>query len=151
MSASADNVTRRSRWLDWKAKTPISAELAGNEPSKPTKLGFDGFVGAMSAECPEIAADGGLARLAPVTEFVSLKGGLVVPVPALRLALDLEARGFRMRVDEHQQFVIEPTSTLTEADLAAIGRWRLHLGAITARARASVTHQRVRNPPRLYK
>jgi hypothetical protein len=66
---------------------------------------------------------------APIT-FVTLKGGLVLPVPAVRLALDLEQRGFRMSLDPDQQFQIEPTATLTEADLAAIRRWRLHLAAI---------------------
>ena len=81
-----------------------------------------------------------LAILAP-TEFVTLKGGLVVPLPALRLALDLEHRGFRLALDEHQQFVIEPTSTLTEADRAAIRRWRLHLGAIVAYD--ADTHERI--------
>jgi hypothetical protein len=45
-----------------------------------------------------------LAALAPVTEFVSLKGGLVVPLPALLLALDLEACGFRMNLDADDQF-----------------------------------------------
>ena len=40
-----------------------------------------------------------LPLLAPVTEFVTLKGGLTVPVPALTLVLDLEARGFRMSED----------------------------------------------------
>ena len=37
-----------------------------------------------------------LVRLAPV-EFVTLKGGLTIPVPVLRLALDLEARGIPRR------------------------------------------------------
>ena len=73
-----------------------------------------------------------LTLLAPVTEFVSLKGGLVVPVLAFRLALDLERRGFRMSLDEGQQFQIEPAAALTETDLAAIRRWRLHLAAIVA-------------------
>jgi hypothetical protein len=65
-----------------------------------------------------------------VTEFVYLRGGLTVPRPALELALDLEGRGFRMSLDAGQQFQIEPAAALTEADLAAIRRWRLHLGAI---------------------
>ena len=49
-----------------------------------------------------------LSALAPITKFVFLKGGFVVPLPALRLALDLEARGFRMTLDECQQFQIAP-------------------------------------------
>jgi hypothetical protein len=71
-----------------------------------------------------------LALLAPVTEFIPLKGGLVVPAPALLLALDLERRGFRMSLDRDQQFQIEPIETLTEVDLSGFHRWRLHLGAI---------------------
>ena len=71
-----------------------------------------------------------LALLAPVTELVSFKGGLVVPVSAFLLALDLERRGFKMSLDPCQQFQIDPTSALTDADRSAIRRWRLHLGAI---------------------
>jgi hypothetical protein len=71
-----------------------------------------------------------LALLAPVTEYVYLRGGLTVPRPALELALDLERRGFHMRLDEHQQFEIEPHAALTESDRARIGRWRLHLAAV---------------------
>jgi hypothetical protein len=71
-----------------------------------------------------------LARLAPVTEFVSLRGGLVVPLPALLFALDLEARGFRVTLDMIEQICIEPSGALTDEDRSAIARWRLHLGAL---------------------
>jgi hypothetical protein len=71
-----------------------------------------------------------LARLAPVTEFVSLRGGLTVPRPALELALDLEARGFRLSLDGAKQIVVEPLEKLAPADLAAISRWRHHVAAI---------------------
>lgn len=73
-----------------------------------------------------------LDRLAPVTQFVSLRGGLVLPLPAVLLALDLERRGFQMRVDVHQEFCIEPPAALTDADVVAIRRWRRHLMAIVA-------------------
>ena len=53
-----------------------------------------------------------------------------MPDPALRLALDLEQRGFKMVLDEHPQFALEPTAELSDDDCAAIRRWRLHLGAI---------------------
>ncbi len=82
-----------------------------------------------------------LVLLAPATEFVSLRGGLTVPMAAVRLALDLESRGFRLALDAYEQFTIEPTASLTQADLAAIRRWRLHLGAIVgydARAHESL-------------
>lgn len=71
-----------------------------------------------------------LARLAPVNEFVSLRGGLTVPRPALELALDLEARGFRMTFDAAEQLHIEPAAGLTDVDRAGIVRWERHLGAI---------------------
>lgn len=73
-----------------------------------------------------------VALLAPVTEFVTLRGGLIVPLPALRLALDLEQRGFTMALDTSQQFRISATDHLTDEDRAGIRRWRNHLRAIVA-------------------
>jgi len=70
-----------------------------------------------------------LMRLAPV-EFVTLKGGLTIPVPALRLALDLEARGIPLATDADHQFVVPKDERLTADDLVNIQRWRAHLGAI---------------------
>jgi hypothetical protein len=70
-----------------------------------------------------------LALLAPV-EFVTLKGGLTVPVAALRLALHLEARGMALATDAHHQFVVPSDDRLTADDLAQMQRWRAHLGAI---------------------
>jgi hypothetical protein len=72
-----------------------------------------------------------LILLAPVT-FITLKGGLVVPRQALELALDLEQRGYRQRVDVDGLYQVEPLDTLTRADRTAILRWRLHLAAIVA-------------------
>lgn len=71
-----------------------------------------------------------LALLAPVTEFVSLRGGLAVPVAALQLALDLEARGLPLATDADHQFIVPDDGRLTDADRIAIARWRLHLGAL---------------------
>jgi hypothetical protein len=73
-----------------------------------------------------------LAMLASA-DLVSLRGGLVVPRPALELALDLEARGFRLSLDCYQQFQIEPGSAsdaLTSAERNGIARWRSHLAAL---------------------
>jgi hypothetical protein len=70
-----------------------------------------------------------LAWLAPVA-FVTLKGGLTIPVPALRLALDLEARGIPLATDADHQFVVPKDGRLTAEDLVNIQRWRAHLGAI---------------------
>ena len=44
-----------SRWLKWTPKGRISGDLAGGEPTKPTKAGFDGFVGPASRGSLEIA------------------------------------------------------------------------------------------------
>jgi hypothetical protein len=70
-----------------------------------------------------------LMRLAPV-EFVTLKGGLTIPVPALRLALDLEARGIPLATDADHRFVVPKDERLTADDLVNIERWRAHLGAM---------------------
>jgi hypothetical protein len=70
-----------------------------------------------------------LAWLAPV-EFVTLKGGLTIPVPALRLALNLETRGIPLATDGDRQFVVPKDERLTADDLVNMQRWRAHLGAI---------------------
>src|ERR1700682_5692862 len=70
-----------------------------------------------------------LTWLAPV-EFVTLKGGVTIPVPALRLALDLEARGIPLATDADHRFVVPKGKRLTVEGLVNIQRWRAHLGAI---------------------
>jgi hypothetical protein len=71
-----------------------------------------------------------LARLSPVPEFIYLRGGLTVPRPALELAIALEARGFRQRVDAEGRYQIEPSAGLSDGDRARIARWRRHLPGI---------------------
>lgn len=70
-----------------------------------------------------------LAQLAPARGFISLKGGLVLPVDVFELALDLERRGISLATDADHQFIVPIDPRLTEADYAAIARWRHHLGA----------------------
>jgi hypothetical protein len=111
--------------MDWKAPQ-ILAEAAGSEPTKPTEPSFEGFVGANTAQSDEIQA--ALDRLAP-RGFIALKGGLVLPVEVIELALDLERRGIPLATDADHQFIVPNDSRLTETDCAAITRWRLHLGA----------------------
>jgi TubC N-terminal docking domain len=96
------------------------------------RLVFDAPHGALTPELRAALVQQKAAlrmRLAPV-EFVTLKGGLTIPVPALRLALDLEARGIRMATDADHQFVVLKDERLTADDLVNIQRWRAHLGAI---------------------
>lgn len=72
-----------------------------------------------------------LNLLAQPVEFVTLKGGLIVAVPALRLALDLEDRGCQLAVDDPTgEVVVTPAARLTDEDRAAVHRWRFHLAAI---------------------
>jgi hypothetical protein len=71
-----------------------------------------------------------LDALVPATEFVSLKGGLTVPVAAVLLALDLERRGIPLATDSAHQFIVPTDDRLTDEDHAGMARWRHHLGAI---------------------
>lgn len=78
-----------------------------------------------------------LALLEPPVVLVHLPGGLVVPRQAVELALNLEARGFRLSLDFKEQIAIEATGTsgqLELADRTSIARWRWHLGAIVSAA-----------------
>lgn len=47
----------RSRWLDWKPKARILENSAENEPTKPSKPGSVGFVGATLTNPPKIEAE----------------------------------------------------------------------------------------------
>lgn len=60
---------------------------------------------------------------------VELRGGLTVPVTALNLALELEARGFTLRVVDNR-LDISPSKALTPADRTRIRQWVQHLMAI---------------------
>ena len=96
------------------------------------RLVFDAPHGALTPELRAALAEQKtalLALLAPV-EFVTLKGGVTIPVPALRLALDLEARGIPLATAADHQFVVANHERLTADDLVNIQRWRAHLGAL---------------------
>jgi tubulysin polyketide synthase-like protein len=96
------------------------------------RLVFDAPRGALTPELRSALVQQKAAllmRLAPV-EFVTLKGGLTIPVPALRLALDLEARGIPLATDADHRFVVPKDERLTADDLVNMQRWRAHLGAI---------------------
>ena len=96
------------------------------------RLVFDAPHGALTPELRAALAEQKpalLAWLAPV-EFVTLTRGLTIPVPALRLVLDLEARGIPLATDADHQFVVPSDDRVTADDLEEIQRWRAHLGAI---------------------
>ena len=58
-------------------------------------------------------------------------GRLTVPEAAVRLALDLEARGLRLELDG-DGLLVGPIDRLTDEDRNGIRRWREHLKAIVA-------------------
>jgi TubC N-terminal docking domain len=97
------------------------------------RLVYDAPKGMMTAELRIAIVEQKAALLAILARpraFVTLVSGLILPIEAIELALDLEARGFKMSLDTCDQFQIEPSNALTAADLAAIQRWRLHLASI---------------------
>jgi hypothetical protein len=64
-------------------------------------------------------------------DFVVLRGGLTLPVAAIRLALDLEAKGLHLGVDG-DMLLVGPRELLTDADRDLIRRWKPHLLALLA-------------------
>jgi hypothetical protein len=65
------------------------------------------------------------------SDYVTLTGGLTVPLDVLRFAWSLEDRGCRFRVDG-DGLVVGPPALLTEADRDAIRQWREHIKALIA-------------------
>jgi hypothetical protein len=58
-------------------------------------------------------------------DVITLKGGIVLPVPAFQLAWRLEDRGCTFHVDpETGQLVVNHDNVLTDADRAQIRTWR---------------------------
>ena len=96
------------------------------------RLVFDAPHGALTPALRSalVQQKAALLRLLAPVEFVTLKGGVTIPVPALRLALDLEARGIPLATDADHRFVVPKDERLTADDLVNIQRWRAHLGAL---------------------
>jgi hypothetical protein len=65
------------------------------------------------------------------SDFVTLRAGLALPLAAVRLALDLEARGLHLGVNGDMLWV-GPRDLLTDDDRELIRRWKPHLLAIVA-------------------
>jgi hypothetical protein len=66
------------------------------------------------------------------TETVLLRGGLSVPLPALRLLWDLEQRGFHVRQAEDGALLVSPRSKLTPGDDQAIRIYKDGIKALVA-------------------
>ena len=65
-------------------------------------------------------------------QFVSLRGGLMLPLPAVQLALDLEHRGLYLRLEDGDVLVVGPRERLTDDVRIAIRRWKTHLLTIAS-------------------
>ncbi|HEY0875204.1 MAG TPA: hypothetical protein VGD94_17145 [Vicinamibacterales bacterium] len=61
--------------------------------------------------------------------YVSLPSGLTLPLAAVRLVLDLEARGLTITRDG-DHILIRPPGRLTEDDRTALRRWKAHVLAL---------------------
>jgi hypothetical protein len=59
-----------------------------------------------------------------------LRGGLVLPVEPVQLAIDLEERGFSLTREESDTLSVQPWERLTPEDCAHIRRWKWHLLSI---------------------
>ncbi len=68
---------------------------------------------------------GGMLVCDSKSEFVHLQRGLVVPRPAVDLALALENRGFRLWADGDE--LVVDGAGLTSTDMAALQRWKGHV------------------------
>ena len=63
-------------------------------------------------------------------QFVTLAGGLTLPVQPCLLALELESMGFMLTRLDGDVLSVQPYERLTRQDYAAIKRWKWHLLAI---------------------
>jgi hypothetical protein len=84
----------------------------------------------MTRPTENVAAERAAADAADSLQFVTVTGGLTLPLPAITLAVDLEFRGIVLAVDQAHELVVPDDPRLTAADRAAIHRWRRHLVAI---------------------
>ena len=66
------------------------------------------------------------------SDFVTLRGGLTLPLAAVQLALDLEQRGLHLRREDGDVLFVGPRERLTDDDRAGLRKWKLHLLAILA-------------------
>jgi hypothetical protein len=66
------------------------------------------------------------------SELVTLKGGVAVPLPALRLAWTLEAKGCRFNLADDGVLLVGPGDLLTPEDREAIAAWKTDLLTIVA-------------------
>lgn len=65
------------------------------------------------------------------SDFVTLRGGLTLPLAAVQLAWSLEDRGLHLGIDRDGEVLsVGPSDRLTDDDRAMIRRWKPHLVAL---------------------
>jgi len=64
--------------------------------------------------------------------YVCLSSGLALPLEPLRLLWDLEDRGLDVARDGEDHLRVRPANRLTNADKAALARWKTHLLTLIA-------------------
>lgn len=69
------------------------------------------------------------------SDYVVFSSGLALPLAALRLAWELEARGLHLGADG-EMLTLGPRDLITDEDRARVRRWKPHLLAIVALANA---------------
>jgi hypothetical protein len=69
---------------------------------------------------------------------VALRSGHVVPLPAVRLALDLQQRGIRLALDDSQQVVVAASRDLTDEDRQHVHDARESLARLLLAAEGSL-------------
>jgi hypothetical protein len=80
--------------------------------------------------CASVQGVEGRTMLAPSElRYVWLKGGLVLPLEPILLALELEAKGFQLSRDGDNIWV-RPSSKLTDDDKAQLKLWKRHVLAL---------------------
>jgi hypothetical protein len=67
---------------------------------------------------------------ASADRFVTLQGGMVVPVEPYLLLIDLEHRGFKFRLAEDGCPEVGPFDRLTDQDRALLRRWADHVAML---------------------
>ena len=65
------------------------------------------------------------------SQFVTLRDGPTVPLPALQLAWSLESRGFAVEWTAPGDVRVSPADGLSAKDRFLIDHWRAHLAALT--------------------
>ena len=68
-----------------------------------------------------------MSRSMAAPELVTLKGGVTVSIAALRLAWDLEARGFTVRLADDGGLLVSPRTKISTDDDVAIRQHRAEL------------------------